>query len=373
MGDGRAVLRSTIREYLCSEAMHALDIPTTRALSIVGSTVPVYREYIETAAVMSRLAPSHIRFGSFEFYAYQRRAELVQRLADYTIKNHFSHITAQDEAKYLQFFKDVINSTAMLIAKWQAYGFCHGVMNTDNMSILGLTIDYGPFGFMEQFDPYWICNHSDDEGRYSYRNQPAMAKWNLERFMNAISPLIELEAGQKALNEYDLLFKKYYHQIMMKKLGIDATEIHDKDQKLVSSVLDLLEQNKVDYTNFFRNLAKVHESKENEGDMIAKFRETKNKFEEWLNQYKSRIVEEIELKKIDLPQIIKNMHSVNPKYIFRNYLAETAIKLAKEGDYFEVIKLWKILRNPFDEQPAFEKYTQEAPDWARNIQVTCSS
>ncbi|MEJ7616870.1 MAG: YdiU family protein, partial [Pyrinomonadaceae bacterium] len=227
MGDGRAVLRSTIREYLCGEAMHALGIPTTRALCIVGSDEPVYRETIETAAVLTRLAPTQVRFGSFELFYYRRQYERVRELADYVIRFHYPHLVEVKDT-YLQFLRQVVRRTAQLIARWQAVGFAHGVMNTDNMSITGLTMDYGPFGFLDEYDAEFICNHSDYGGRYAFGQQPGVALWNLSRFAQTLVPLVTADEATAALNEYQLLFTEQYVELMRGKMGLERETSDDR-------------------------------------------------------------------------------------------------------------------------------------------------
>lgn len=252
MGDGRAVLRSTIREYLCSEAMHHLGIPTTRALCIVGADEPVRRETVETAAVLTRLAETHVRFGSFELFASREMDAELKTLADYTIENHFAHLAAAPD-KYLQFFREVIARTARLIARWQAVGFAHGVMNTDNMSIVGLTIDYGPFGFLDEYDAGFICNHSDYTGRYAFNRQPQIGLWNLGCLGGALLPLIERDAAVAALDEYQTVYAAEFLALMRAKLGF-AIE-NAQDAAIIQNTLELLHSNRIDYTKFFRRLS----------------------------------------------------------------------------------------------------------------------
>ncbi len=228
MGDGRAVLRSTIRESLASEAMHALGIPTTRALAMVTSDTPVYRERVEPGAMLMRVAESHVRFGHFEHFYYRCEPQKVQQLADYVIRHHWPQL--QDEAdKYLLWFRDIVMRTAQTIASWQTVGFAHGVMNTDNMSILGLTIDYGPYGFLDDFQPDFICNHSDYQGRYSFENQPAVGLWNLQRLAQSLSPFISAEALNAALDEYQHALLTAYGQRMRDKLGLFSQQKGDND------------------------------------------------------------------------------------------------------------------------------------------------
>ncbi len=325
-GDGRAVLRSSIREFLCSEAMHALGIPTTRALCIVGSDHPVYREDEETAALVTRLAPSFVRFGSFEVFYYRNQIDSIRHLADYVIARYYPELAARAEP-YADLLREVTRRTAELMAQWQAVGFSHGVMNTDNMSILGLTLDYGPFGFLDAFDPGFICNHSDTGGRYAFDQQPDVAAWNLTRLAQTFVPLL-----------------------------MDA--------------LQLLAQNRVDYTIFLRRLCDFDSAA---GAVNAPLRDLfldRAAFDAWAARYGDAL----RAAGSDDASRQGAMRAVNPKYILRNHLAETAIRRAADHrDYSEIQRLHTLLLRPFDEQPEHEAYAAEPPDWAKQIEVSCSS
>ncbi len=251
-GDGRAVLRSTIREYLCSEAMHHLGIPTTRALGIAGSADPVFREIPESAAVLSRVAPSHVRFGTFEYFHYRGDDDAVRLLADTTIARFFGEIDPAADNRYADFLRAVAVRTARMVAKWQAVGFEHGVMNTDNMSILGLTLDYGPFGFMERYDPGWVCNHSDEAGRYAFDRQPGVALWNCHALAAALDALLPREAAQAALGAFEPAYRAAYVGAMRAKLGLSEERPDDVD--LILALLDALARDGADYSTFFRTL-----------------------------------------------------------------------------------------------------------------------
>ena len=366
-GDGRAVLRSSIREYLCSEAMHALGIPTSRALCIVGSDEQVYRETIESAAVVTRLSPSHVRFGSFEVFAYRGQHEPIAILADYIIVKHFPDIGNSPD-KYLRFLNEVIVRTAMLMAKWQAVGFSHGVMNTDNMSVLGLTIDYGPFGFMETYDPEFVCNHSDHGGRYAFDRQPQVGLWNLACLAQALTPIIPVEQAQEALENYEPEFFRHYNELMGKKLGF--TRPAQEDASLVNRLLEMMRASKLDYTNLFRSLGLFRTAPDEKNTVLRDQFLDRSAFDAWADAYRSRLQSEPE---IDEERKVR-MDRVNPKYILRNSMAQTAIVLAQqEGDFSEVDRLLALLGRPFDEQPEMEEYAAPAPDWARNVVVSCSS
>ncbi len=357
--DGRAVLRSTIREYLCSEAMHALGIPTTRALGIAGADEPVYRETPETAAVLLRLAPSHVRFGSFEVFYARQQHEHLKQLADHVIQEHFPACHGAPDV-YEKFLIEVVERTARLIAQWQTVGFCHGVMNTDNMSILGLTLDYGPFGFMEAFNPGHICNHSDDQGRYAYGNQPYIGLWNCSRLAQALTPLIDAEQCNAALARYEGAFMKKYAALMRAKLGL--AQAMDDDTALISDLLALLAEHGTDYTIFFRALANLDTAR----DLMI----NRPAFDAWAGRYAARLAAESS----DDTERRARMHAVNPKYVLRNHLAQAAIEKAeKHRDFSEIDRLLALLQRPFDEQPAFEAYAAPPPDWAKDIHVSCSS
>jgi uncharacterized protein YdiU (UPF0061 family) len=366
-GDGRAVLRSSIREYLCSEAMHGLGIPTSRALCIVGSDEEVYRERIESAAVLTRLSPSHVRFGSFEVFYYRDQHEQITSLADYVIARHFTHLIDVAD-KYQLFLNEVTQRTAKLMAQWQAVGFSHGVMNTDNMSILGLTIDYGPFGFMETYDPGYICNHSDPRGRYAYDQQPQVGLWNLACLAQALSPLIPAEQAHDILDGYVMAYHRHYADLMTTKLGLSNT--FDNDIQLVGSLLEMMHRSRLDYTNLFRSLGNFNSSPDATNDTLRDQFIDRAAFDTWAKNYRARL----QLKLGTDSERKAHMNAVNPKYILRNYLAQNAIEKAeKHRDYSEIDLLLKLLEKPFDEQPQMESYAATPPEWAQQIEVSCSS
>lgn len=365
MGDGRAVLRSSIREFLASEALHALNIPTTRALCVIGSDTPVWREKQERAAMVLRLAPSHVRFGHFEFFYYTKRPEQQKELGDHVLAMHFPHCLEQPEP-YLAMFREIVERNAELIAKWQAYGFCHGVMNTDNMSILGITFDFGPFAFLDDFDAHFICNHSDDQGRYSFSNQVPIGQWNLSALAQALTPFISVEALRETLGLYLPLFQAHYLDLMRRRLGFTTAE--DDDQKLLEHLLQLMQNSGVDYSLFFRRLG--DESHER---AVARLRDDFvdiKGFDAWGELYVARVARE---GVIDQQQRRKRMHAVNPLYILRNYLAQKAIDAAESGDYAEVRRLHAVLSNPFEEQPGMESYAERPPEWGKHLEISCSS
>jgi uncharacterized protein YdiU (UPF0061 family) len=365
--DGRAVLRSSIREYLCSEAMHGLGIPTTRALAIAGSDEPVYRETAETAAVLLRLAPSHVRFGSFEVFYYRREHHYIKQLADYVIGEHFQQFSGAANV-YEKFLIEVVERTARLIAQWQAVGFCHGVMNTDNMSILGLTLDYGPFGFMDGFDFNHICNHSDTQGRYSYVNQPHIGLWNCKCLAQALTPLIEVDACNAALARYEPAYVEEYSARMRAKLGF--TQPMDEDSELIIDLINLLAEHRTDYTIFFRALGTFCSTPGADNAAVRDLIINREAFDAWTVHYRARLTKE---SSVDAERCAR-MNRANPKYVLRNHLAQVAIERANQHrDYSEVDKLLALLQHPYDEQPEMEAYAAPPPDWASRLEVSCSS
>jgi uncharacterized protein YdiU (UPF0061 family) len=372
--DGRAVLRSSIREFLCSEAMAALGIPTTRALCVVGADLGVRREAMESAAVVTRVAPSFVRFGSFEHWASRGKNGELQRLADYVIDTFRPECRSFDNP-YSALLADVARRTGELIAHWMAAGFMHGVMNTDNMSILGLTLDYGPFGFMEAFDAGHICNHSDEGGRYAYRNQPQVAQWNLYRLADAMATLIgsKPSTAQAVVDaHYGDAFESRFEQLMRAKLGLAAA--HPSDEDFIAETFALLQQHRPDFTLFFRALSRLPAAanRENQATIDAPLRDQfidRSACDTWLTHWRSR--------QSSTPwpddQREAAMLAVNPKYILRNWLAETAIRHARNNDFSELERLRVCLSRPYDEQPGFESYAALPPDWAQGLEVSCSS
>jgi len=372
MGDGRAVLRSSIREFLCSEAMAALGIPTTRALILTGSNRPVVRETVETAAVVTRMAPSFVRFGSFEHWYYRDKQDELRILADYVIQNFYPDLSGAQNP-YKELLAEVTRRTAHMIAHWQAVGFMHGVMNTDNMSILGLTLDYGPFGFMEGFDANHICNHTDQQGRYSYSNQVPVGYWNCYALGNALLPLIgDMEDAQEALEVYRPEFGRQLDDLLHAKLGLASA--HDGDETLFDSMFQLLQANHADFTTFFRRLGELrtdvpeHALPAADAPLRDLFID-REAFDAWAVQYRARLRTE---QSGDASRREK-MHRTNPKYVLRNYLAQIAIEQAQNDDYSGVQALLAVLERPYDEQPGNESYAEPAPEWAADLEVSCSS
>ena len=392
-GDGRAVLRSSIREYLCSEAMHALSIPTTRALSITGSKGIVYREEVETAAVVARVSPSFIRFGHFEHFSANGETENLKQLADFVINEYSDVLTRQNEIalthendiakevennKYARLLLQVVIKTAKLIANWQSVGFCHGVMNTDNMSILGLTIDYGPFQFMDNFDVNHICNHSDHSGRYAYGQQPNIGLWNLYCLGQSLLPLIaDKDLTVKCLEFYKEAFSESMLQLSLKKLGFNENIDHPDISSLVPKINSIIQMQGADFTVFWRTLSHCVSHSTGPHDLLAfdkisemlKHENARSLWLDFLPTYLNLLSKSDQTHE----QIGLNMLKINPKFVLRNHLGETAIKKAQAGDFSEVDILLKILTTPYDEHEAYDDYANPPPDWAKSISISCSS
>ncbi|ALA61219.1 protein adenylyltransferase SelO [Nitrospira moscoviensis] len=372
-GDGRAVLRSTIREYLCSEAMHELGIPTTRALCLVGSDEKVYREQVETGAMLLRMAPTHVRFGTFEVFYYRKQYDALKILADYVIDQHFRDLKDATD-KYARFFAEVVERTARLIARWQAAGWAHGVMNTDNMSILGLTLDYGPFGFMDDYDAGFICNHSDHNGRYAFNQQPYIGLWNLSCLAQALLPLTDREALKAGLDRYTPLFEAEYLRLMRAKFGL--SDARPEDDELIRDFLGLLQESHADYTIVFRELGEFFTltppsrlKGEGEKDRLREHFLNRERFDEWAARYRDRL--RGEQSRDDERRA--RMERVNPRYVLRNYLAQQAIDKAQQGDFSEIDRLFTLLQDPFTDRPGMEPYAAAPPNWGKHLSVSCSS
>jgi uncharacterized protein YdiU (UPF0061 family) len=382
-GDGLAVLRSSVREYLCSEAMFYLGVPTTRALSLMLSGDEVLRDmlydgnaYYEKGAIVSRVAPTFIRFGNFELFAARKDLKNLKKLTDYTIKYFYPELGKPSKETYVKFFREVANKTLEMIIHWQRVGFVHGVMNTDNMSILGLTIDYGPYGWLEGFDFGWTPNTTDKQNkRYRYGNQPNIGLWNLLQLANALYPLVEeAEPFEIILNEYKTNFDKQSLKMMRSKLGLEL-EVED-DAKLMSDLEACLLRWEMDMTMFFRLLSNYKKGFPNRGteivfDAFYKPEELKDEILEqwkgWFKNYDKRL----QLEDLTDQQRQPKMNLVNPKYVLRNYMAQLAIDDANKGNYNLINELFNLLKKPYHEQPENEKWFAKRPDWARH-KVGCS-
>ena len=361
-GDGRAVLRSSIREYLMSEAMHGLGIATSRALALIGSDTDVSRERWEKGAIVLRLSPTWVRFGTFEYFARASQVQHLEKLADYVIDESFPHLKGV-EGMYLKMYEEIVKNTATTIAKWQSVGFNHGVMNTDNMCIDGRTIDYGPFAFLDDYDKEYICNHTDHEGRYSFKNQPGIAYWNLEQLAVALSSLVTFTSAMNALKSFGEVYEEVYSEIMYAKMGLETEQ--EDDRELFQWLLGALGSATIDYTEFFRRLSHFNGDKREILDICV----YRSSLEEWLEAYSSRLKKET----LSQEQRHVKMLRVNPKYVLKNHILQEAIEKAELKDFSMVNDLLKVAETPFDEHPELEHLCKLAPMEAKNIKLSCSS
>jgi serine/tyrosine/threonine adenylyltransferase len=409
--DGRAVLRSSVREFLCSEAMHYLGVPTTRALSLVATGETVVRDMFydgnpqaEMGAIVCRVAPSFVRFGNFEILAAHQELDTLKRLADYVIREHFPELGEPSPSTYARWFEEICRRTGTLAAQWMRVGFVHGVMNTDNMSILGLTMDYGPYGWLEGFDLQWTPNTTDAQGRrYCYGNQPQIAEWNLARLASALVPLVEDHAAlEQGLTAFGETFHYAWRKILADKLGLVALG-NEGDDVLLSDLFDLLQQVETDMTLFFRGLMAIPvevagdnaEHADNPGAVddstlaqpLRRAFYTEEAFAPahlgrltaWLRRYVVRVRRDTEM--TDFPGFAKErlerMRRANPKYVLRNYLAQQAIEALEQGDESVIARLMEVLKHPYDEQPEHEELSGRRPEWARHkagcSALSCSS
>ena len=365
--DGRAVLRSSLREFLCSEALHWLGVPTTRALSLVATGEAVIRDMFydgnaapEPGAVVCRVAPSFVRFGNFQIHAAHDELDALKRLADFVIREHYPGLN------YAEFFQELCRRTANLMVDWMRLGFVHGVMNTDNMSILGLTIDYGPYGWLEGYDPMWTPNTTDAHTRrYAYGQQPQIAQWNLVRLAEALLPLVAKEALEQGLQLYAETFNAGWQRAFADKLGLRSVE-----ESLVRAMFEALAEAETDFTLFFRNLP----SMSLEGLKRAFYDDApRPKLGAWLERYAARVTEEA----LDPAARVQRMNAVNPKYVPRNYLAQLAIDALENGDASVLERLMSVLKRPYDEQPEHDELAERRPEWARHragcSALSCSS
>jgi uncharacterized protein YdiU (UPF0061 family) len=364
-GDGKAVWRSSIREYLASEALHGLHIPTTRALALVTGDDWVEREEMEHAAICTRVAPSFIRFGHFEYFFYTKQQGALRQLADYVITQHFS-ANAEMENRYAKLYYYALTRSCEMVARWMATGFCHGVMNTDNMSILGLTLDYGPYGFIETYKHDHICNHSDNTGRYAYDQQPRIMQWNLKQLAIAMSPLVSVEQLQTMLNMFPHYFTRAYMEQMRAKLGL--TTLEDADAQLSADFLTMMEHAGTDYTQSFRLLSRFAMDGENEA-LATLFAPAAEEWNTWERHYKQRLFREHSMDATRQSAMLK----ANPALILRNHLAQEVIEQAESGNFAAIDDLRRLLANPFDTALDTHPASQPNPQKTAEICVSCSS
>jgi len=365
--DGRAVLRSTIREYLASEALYYLGIPTSRALCLIASDEPVYREKQERAAKMIRVCQSHIRFGHFEYFYHSKQPQKLQSLFDYCFKYHFAECT-QAESPYLAMLEKIVHDTATLIAKWQAFGFNHGVMNTDNMSIHGITFDYGPYAFLDDFEPSFICNHSDPRGRYSFDSQPGIGLWNLNALAQTFTPHLDIEQIKHVLNSYEPTLLKEYSTIMHNKLGLlPGTSNGEANSHIINTWLDLLAVEKKDYSATFRQLCQFDIFSDNQ--TLRNQFINRERFDEWAKYYTSSLIEQ----GVSQTQRQTQMCQHNPHIVLRNYLAQQVIDRAEEGNFEMFHQFISALKKPYEEIEEFQKFSAPPPDWGKQLEISCSS
>ncbi|CAA6804403.1 MAG: Selenoprotein O and cysteine-containing homologs [uncultured Sulfurovum sp.] len=366
LGDGRAVLHSSIREYLMSEAMHGLGIQTSRALALIGSDTDVVRDTREKGAIVLRLSPTWVRFGTFEYFYSIREYDKLRELADYVIDESFSYLKANEEAEelYLKMYAEIVKNTARTIAKWQSVGFNHGVMNTDNMSIDGRTIDYGPFAFLDDYDPNFVCNTTDTQGLYSFRNQPSAARWNLNILARVLSPLMDYELSEEILtNTFWSTYTQIYMEIMYAKIGLEIE--HTEDKELVEGMIRTLGSSSIDYTLFFRKLSRFNGDKSDILDACV----NREPFDKWLDKYTIRLEKET----LSIAQRQRKMLALNPKYVLKNHILQEAIEKAKKHDFSMVNELLKVALTPFDEHLTLEYLCKLAPMNSKNMQLCCSS
>lgn len=393
--DGRAVLRSSVREFMCSEAMHHLGIPTTRALSLVATGESVVRDMFydghpraEPGAVVCRVAPSFVRFGNFEILSAHQEFDALKRLADYVIVKHFPELGLPSRSTYARWFEEICRRTAIMLAEWTGVGFVHGVMNTDNMSILGLTMDYGPYGWLEGYDLHWTPNTTDVNGRYCYGNQPSIALWNLARLGDALTPLIDDRGAlEQALSVFGETYEQASSRMLAEKLGLVSLE-QSGDRQLIDELFALTRQVETDMTLFFRLLATlpVEGAAEirDDDNLVEPMRRAfyseeafapaqRSRLESWLRRYIARLTQDAE----PASDRCKRMNRVNPKYVLRNYLAQQAIDALESGDVSVMARLMTVLQDPYAEQPEHDELAERRPEWARHrpgcSALSCSS
>lgn len=361
-GDGRAVLRSSIRELLAAEALHALKVPTTRALALFSSREPIYREQVEPGAVVLRAAKSFIRFGHFEYFFHTRQEQALDELFEFALETIYPEFLTSEQPR-LMMFEEIVRRTAKLVANWQAVGFAHGVLNTDNMAISGETLDFGPYGFLDDFNPQFICNHSDHQGRYAFDQQPGIGLWNLNMLANAFTPWVPVEQLRAALMEYQTVFSREFLQLMRNKLGLVNEQAEDGD--LITEWLALLAEHKADYTLAHRWL--IDCASLNSSSPLLDNLVNRERANSWHQQWQARTAATPE-------QTLTLLQTNNPQFILRNYLAQEVIEAAEDrGDFQPLANLYQVLARPFDAHPEHAKLAATPPDWGKKLEISCSS
>ncbi|WP_304544749.1 protein adenylyltransferase SelO [Sulfurimonas microaerophilic] len=362
-GDGRAVKRSSIREFLMSEAMYGLGIATSRALALIGSDTDVARERLEKGAMVLRVSPTWIRFGTFEYFKTRREYEKLQLLADYVIEESFPELQGQED-RYFKMFSQIVENSAKTVARWQSVGFNHGVMNTDNMSIDGRTIDYGPYAMLDDYEVNYICNHTDVEGRYSFKNQPSIMQWNLSVLANALSPMVNIIKMSKLVEkDFISIYESEYLELMKNKMGL--FEEDENDVPFIRWMLGSLESSVVDYSRFFRTLSHYSGDK---AELLA-LCEYETPLQEWLEAYDERVQKE----QLSQAERSKKMLQTNPKFVLKNHLLQKAIEKEEEGDFTMIEDLLKVVLDPFSEHEALEYLNIPTPPRSKNLKLSCSS
>ncbi|MFQ3248397.1 MAG: hypothetical protein ACI9O6_000199 [Glaciecola sp.] len=376
--DGRAVLRSTIREYLAGEALHALGIPSSRSLCLLTSEEPVQREQLERGAMMIRTCESHLRFGHFEFFHHSNQPEQLEALFAYSFKHHFPECLDSD-SPHQAMFQTIVDNTALMIAKWQAYGFNHGVMNTDNMSIHGITFDYGPYAFLDDFIPEYVCNRSDHNGRYAFDQQPSIGLWNLNALAHAFTPFMQIEDIKTVLMSYEVTLLNEYQTLMKRRLGLHEQVISEPKLAaeidiVISEWMDILKDERADFHQSFRVVSEHLLSIENqEYNNISDFFVNAERVKSWCESYRDIQQKLFDISGNNWAKTQSNMLAVNPKFILRNHLAQEAIAAAEDDDFSLCEALITVLSSPFDDHPEFARFAKPPADPEKGIALSCSS
>ncbi len=376
--DGRAVLRSTIREYVASEALHALGIPSSRALALISSDEPVFREQQESGAMLIRTCPSHIRFGHFEYFYHADQRDKLDELFDFCLEHHFPHFS-NEANPHLSVFTEICESTADMIAFWQAYGFNHGVMNTDNMSIHGITFDFGPYAFLDDFIPQYICNKSDHEGRYAFNQQPTIGLWNLNALAHAFSAYLSIDQLKQGLSTYEPRFLSKYKSLMLKRLGLDhigsksSAQHKDKSAEVLDEFLNIIKDEQADFHQSFRALSlSVLDLVNGQFDSLVNKFQQGDRVTRFLNDYSALLNESLN-NSLKISDIQDKMLKCNPKFVARNHHLQNIIAAAESGDYEPLNRFLHVLKSPFDEHEEYAEYSKPPSACEKGVALSCSS